>query len=147
MKGGGRNLKLSRIYIPINRSEDSLGSVISVCMLLYAPSTIVLNFVIGVAANNLISKIMREDMEEGRVLTVKESTINQLTKEFQDMKKGFSPFLFLFYVTKCSLLVAFSYDIGNSLFNILGNIQNKAFIHLFQFNGHGSTYVQENKYQ
>ena len=112
------------------RSEESLGSVISVSMLLYAPNTIILNFVTGVAANNLTSKIDREagkDVEDGGDLKLTESTINQLTKEFQEMKNGFSPYLFLFYTTKCVLLVAFSYDIGSSLSNTLGNIKNIKF--------------------
>ena len=41
----------------ILNSPKSLGTVIAVCMLIYAPSTIVLNFVIGVAAHNLIKKV------------------------------------------------------------------------------------------
>ena len=73
----------------------------------------------------MLPKVCREEAEKEENLTVQDSTITQLTEEFQEMKTGFSPILFLFYSMKCALLVAVSYDLGKLLFNAVGKTQNR----------------------
>lgn len=125
------------VYLEIN-SDQSLGSTVGFCMLMYAICTLVLHFVVGVAAKNFKQKV--EEAHESQVgailnpLTVSENlirkaeeaqescptpdcTYNPLIQEFQDMKEGFGPLLFLFYTVKCVLLISFSYEFGKSLLN------------------------------
>ena len=72
-----------------------------------------------------ISRKLSQKEEEANASSASSTTsatINRygpLIREFQAMKKGFSPLLFIFYSVKSVLLVSFSYGLGQSVLNSL----------------------------